>query len=234
MAGDGATGGSMGITSTVLGGTKRNAVPVIPADGGWSVLSVPRMRDGPKMLTVPENQTFRDALHWFGLASHHSMLERSILSGVPFNSLIPCPPFVIQPPSVFGSKSREWESAKKAPQAPADSHSKTNGGQGFLASGRSWQKWATSGPVAGPPAALSGYCQARSDSAQFSPVSTYPVGERKLTGRTRLIGEDGTLGAIGITSICWVGRSCEPSPLFGLTEAGQRSLISRFPRSRKC
>jgi hypothetical protein len=65
------------------------------------VVSVPRMRDGPKMLTVPENQTFRDALLWFGLASHHSMLERSILSGVPFNSLIPCPPFVIQPPFRF-------------------------------------------------------------------------------------------------------------------------------------
>jgi len=123
----------MGITSTVLGGTKRNAVPVIPADGGWSVLSVPRMRDGPKMLTVPENQTFRDALHWFGLASHHSMLERSILSGVPFNSLIPCPPFVIQPPSVFGSKSREWESAKKRRRRRRLPLPKTNGGQGLAA-----------------------------------------------------------------------------------------------------
>jgi hypothetical protein len=74
----------MGITSTVLGGTKRNAVPVIPADGGWSVVSDPRMRDGPKMLMVPENRfdkTFRDAFPWFDLASFHSMPERSILLG---------------------------------------------------------------------------------------------------------------------------------------------------------
>jgi hypothetical protein len=132
------------------------------------------------MLTVRKSR-FRsswDALRWLGLASFHSMLERSILLGS----------HPIPSPGVLG---RRGVLAKVTNVGDRCGH--------------------TSGAIK-----IASKERRRALALHGSKL-------RSLRRRSRRIGDDETCGAMVITSNDQVGRSCKPTPLFGLTEAGQRS-----------